>query len=111
MKASPRQAAETELDIGDPYLEAQRIPVPKATGESALLFALVDDCARILANKKKDGSTRELKRRAMRWIAGEPPAPGCFSFQSVCEHLGIEPTILRSRLYNAAGRSRKRTQL
>lgn len=110
-KASKRQADNSVMDAGDPFLEAQRRPVPLASPEGAMLFALIDDTTRILASKKKDRSSVELKRRAMNWIAGEPPAEGCFSFQQVADHLGIDASILRDRLYNVTGRSRRRAPI
>lgn len=64
-----------------------------------LMMAILEDALRCFQNNAdaKSGSRRRLFEEAERWLCGEG-GEGPFSFEMVCEMLGIEPGFLRSGL-------------
>jgi transposase-like protein len=64
-----------------------------------LMMAVLEDALRCFQNHAdaKKGSRKRLFNEAEQWLCGEE-GDGPFSFESVCETLGIEPSFLRSGL-------------
>lgn len=64
-----------------------------------LMIAILEDALRCFQNNcdAKTGARRRLFQEAEQWLCGEG-GDGPFSFEMVCETLGIEPNFLRSGL-------------
>ena len=64
-----------------------------------LMMAILEDALRVFQNNcdAKSGSRKRLFQEAEQWLCGEG-GEGPFSFEMVCETLGIEPGFLRSGL-------------
>ena len=64
-----------------------------------LMMAILEDALRCFQNNidAKSGSRKRLFQEAEVWLCGEG-GEGPFSFEMVCETLGIEPEYLRSGL-------------
>ena len=64
-----------------------------------LMMAILEDALRCFQNNAdaKTGSRRRLFLEAEQWLCGEG-GEGPFSFEMVCETLGIEPDFLRTGL-------------
>jgi len=64
-----------------------------------LMMAVLEDALRCFQNNAdaKSGPRRRLFTEAEQWLCGES-GDGPFSFETVCETLGIEPGFLRSGL-------------
>ncbi|MGH7865947.1 MAG: hypothetical protein ACREQB_13225 [Candidatus Binataceae bacterium] len=64
-----------------------------------LMMAILEDALRCFQNHAdaKVGSRRRLFQEAEHWLCGEG-GEGPFSFETVCETLGIEPAFLRNGL-------------
>jgi len=64
-----------------------------------LMMAILEDALRCFQNNAdaKTGSRKRLFEEAEQWLCGEG-GEGPFSFEMVCETLGIEPGFLRSGL-------------
>ena len=64
-----------------------------------LMMAILEDALRCFQNNcdAKVGSRKRLFQEAEQWLCGEG-GDGPFSFEMVCETLGIEPSFLRNGL-------------
>jgi hypothetical protein len=64
-----------------------------------LMMAILEDALRCFQNNAdaKTGSRKRLFNEAEAWLCGEG-GEGPFSFETVCETLGIEPKFLRAGL-------------
>jgi hypothetical protein len=64
-----------------------------------LMMAILEDALRCFQNNAdaKTGSRKRLFQEAEQWLCGEN-GEGPFSFETVCETLGIEPGFLRNGL-------------
>jgi hypothetical protein len=64
-----------------------------------LMMAVLEDALRCFQNNAdaKTGARKRLFSEAEQWLCGEG-GDGPFSFETVCETLGIEPQFLRSGL-------------
>jgi hypothetical protein len=64
-----------------------------------LMMAILEDALRCFQNNcdAKIGSRKRLFQEAEHWLCGEG-GDGPFSFEMVCETLGIEPSFLRNGL-------------
>ena len=64
-----------------------------------LMMAILEDALRCFQNNcdAKSGSRKRLFQEAEHWLCGEG-GEGPFSFEMVCETLGIEPSFLRNGL-------------
>ncbi len=64
-----------------------------------LMMAVLEDALRCFQNNAdaKNGSRKRLFAEAEQWLCSED-GDGPFSFETVCETLGIEPSFLRSGL-------------
>ncbi|HXW85497.1 MAG TPA: hypothetical protein VEJ86_13905 [Candidatus Binataceae bacterium] len=64
-----------------------------------LMMAILEDALRCFQNNAtaKGGARKRLFAEAEHWLCGEG-GEGPFSFETVCETLGIEPQFLRSGL-------------
>lgn len=64
-----------------------------------LMMAILEDALRCFQNNAdaKSGARKRLFQEAEQWLCGEG-GEGPFSFETVCETLGIEPGFLRSGL-------------
>jgi hypothetical protein len=64
-----------------------------------LMMAILEDALRCFQNNcdARSGSRKRLFQEAEHWLCGEG-GDGPFSFDMVCETLGIEPTFLRGGL-------------
>jgi hypothetical protein len=64
-----------------------------------LMMAVLEDALRCFQNNSsaKSGPRRRLFAEAEQWLCGEA-GDGPFSFDTVCETLGIEPEFLRGGL-------------
>jgi hypothetical protein len=79
-----------------------------------LMMAVLEDALRCFQNNAdaKGGPRKRLFAEAEQWLCGEG-GDGPFSFDTVCETLGIEPRFLRAglrewRLQQLAGNSARR---
>ncbi len=70
-----------------------------ASGERRLMVAVLEDAIRCLQYGAADDKTdkRAQFRDARKWIASTDES-WFFSFENVCETLGIDPLVLRRRL-------------
>jgi hypothetical protein len=69
-------------------------------GETRLVFAVLEDAVRCYVktvNSIRRGD-REQFEEVQRWFEAAAGAPSPFSFEYVCDVLGIEPASLRARL-------------
>jgi hypothetical protein len=66
-----------------------------------LMTAVLEDALRCFQNNAdaKSGPRKRLFADAEQWLCGED-GDGPFSFETVCETLGIEPSFLRAGLRN-----------
>lgn len=87
----------TALTVDEGYLASQYSRA--RSGESRLMLALLQDgidCfLRHLA--ARDGRGKEVLAETERWIF-EREIDGIFSFDSVCETLGVNPSCLRAKI-------------
>src|SRR5216683_8195453 len=69
-----------------------------------LMMAVLEDALRCFQNNAdaKNGPRKRLFAEAEQWLCGEG-GDGPFSFETVCETLGIEPQFLRSGLRDWRG--------
>lgn len=75
----------------------------RRTGECQLLAALLADAIRCYQRNyfAHTRGRRRLFREAEQWLMEPPPADGSgpvFSFSYVCDVLGLDPEMIRSRL-------------
>ncbi len=72
----------------------------RLTGEQRLMLALLADAINVYQQGATSRSTRKrlLYVDAERWIMADSPNRHCFSFENVCESLGINPAVLRRRM-------------
>ena len=88
----------TSLNVDGGYLQSQTASRARS-GESRLMLALLQDgidCfLRHLA--VRDGKSKELFAETERWIF-EREIDGVFSFESVCETLGVSASCLRAKI-------------
>lgn len=88
----------TALRVDGGYLASQHSSRARS-GESRLMLALLQDgidCfLRHLA--ARDGKSRELLAETEQWIF-EREIDGIFSFESVCETLGVSASSLRAKI-------------
>jgi hypothetical protein len=69
-------------------------------GETRLVFAVLEDAVRCYVKSVSSSrrSDREQFDEVYRWFHAEAASRSPFSFEYVCDVLGIEPTALRERL-------------
>lgn len=69
-------------------------------GETRLVFAVLEDAIRCYVKTVNSSrrSDREQFDEVQRWFGAEAGTHSPFSFEYVCDVLGIEPTSLRARL-------------
>jgi len=68
-------------------------------GETALLYAILEDAVRCLEEGQKKGSRNQgrMAQEAEAWLfIDDYERP--FSFVNICDHLGLDPTYLRRGL-------------
>jgi hypothetical protein len=72
----------------------------RLTGEQRLMLALLADAINVYQQGAVSRSTRKrmLYVDSERWIMADGPTPHAFSFETVCECLGINPAVLRKRM-------------
>jgi hypothetical protein len=70
-----------------------------ASGERRLLLAVLEDGIRTLLKNARatHGRGLNLRREALSWLLTDDRSD-VFSFESICETLGIDPARLRSRV-------------
>jgi hypothetical protein len=74
--------------------------------EKILLLALLEDaihCYRKLAHVRNPAARRQF-REAEEWLMGDGGTGGVFSFENICDVLGMDPEYVRRRLREAAQR-------
>jgi hypothetical protein len=72
----------------------------RLTGEQRLMLALLADALNVYQQGVLSRNTRKrlLFIDAERWIAAGPNLRHAFSFDTVCDALGINPAVLRRRM-------------
>jgi|SRR5579885_162052 hypothetical protein len=72
----------------------------RLTGEQRLMLALLADAINVYQQGVTSRSTRKrlLYVDSERWIMAENQNRHAFSFETVCESLGINPAVLRRRM-------------
>jgi hypothetical protein len=72
----------------------------RLTGEQRLMLAMLADAINVYQQGVLARSTRKrmLYVDAERWIMAERPNLHAFSFETVCESLGVNPSMLRRRM-------------
>ncbi len=72
----------------------------RLTGEQRLMLALLADAINVYQQGAASRSTRKrlLYVDSERWIMTDSPNRHAFSFETVCESLGINPAVLRRRM-------------
>jgi hypothetical protein len=72
----------------------------RLTGEQRLMLALLADALNVYQQGAVSRSTRKrmLYVDAERWIMAGPRSLQAFSFEVVCDALGINPSVLRRRM-------------
>src|SRR5215467_6229438 len=72
----------------------------RLTGEQRLMLALLADAINVYQQGAVSRSTRKrmLYVDSERWIMADGPSRHAFSFETVCECLGINPAVLRKRM-------------
>ena len=80
------------------------------SGEKALMLAILEDAIRCYQGHLKAPRIRPrlLEQRAADWIAAED-YEYIFSFASICEHLGFDPSALRAALYKSKAQAQGST--
>ncbi len=74
----------------------------QASGEQRLACALLEDCLRTLLGKA-GGERGEWLERDLAWITSEDRSD-VFTFENVCDALGIDAGYLRARVLAARAR-------
>ena len=72
----------------------------RLTGEQRLMLAMLADAINVYQQGVLARSTRKrlLYVDAERWIMAGRPTLHAFSFETVCESLGVDPSMLRRRM-------------
>lgn len=72
----------------------------RLTGEQRLMLALLADAINVYQQGVLSRSTRKrmLYVDSERWIMADSPNRHAFTFETVCECLGINPLVLRRRM-------------
>jgi len=72
----------------------------RLTAEQRLMLALLADAINVYQQGARSHATRKrlLFVDAERWIMSHAQATHAFSFETVCDALGINPSVLRRRL-------------
>jgi hypothetical protein len=72
----------------------------RLTGEQRLMLALLADAINVYQQGAASRSTRKrmLYVDAERWIMADAPSRHAFTFETVCDCLGINPIVLRRRM-------------
>ena len=88
----------TALDVDEDYLQRRNASRARS-GESRLMLALLQDGIDCFLRHltAPDGKSKELLAETERWIF-EREIDGVFSFESVCETLGVSPSCLRAKV-------------
>ena len=84
------------LESGDAYLHNLAGVGRTLSAEQKLLLACLADALRCLRDGSEDRRVRGrelLWREAVEWFSAGP-SPRLFSFESVCENLGIDPKFI-----------------
>jgi hypothetical protein len=86
-------------------LEEARFGI-RATGERALMLAVLEDAIRCFQEHRRDTRAKpgRLAREAEEWITDESDWP--FSFTAVCTAVGLEPEAVRAALLGWKARCR-----
>jgi hypothetical protein len=73
--------------------------------ELRLMAAVLEDAVACLSAKLRHGNVRQRKQyeAARDWIMDEEESEWIFSFQNVCETLGMDPSYLRQQLIRSPG--------
>jgi hypothetical protein len=73
--------------------------------ERRLMAAILEDAVSCLSMDPRRGTSRQRKQfeEARRWIDCDDDSEWIFSFQNVCEVLGLDPSYLRRGLSKSAG--------
>jgi hypothetical protein len=81
----------------------------RLTGEQRLMLALLADAINVYQQGVLARSTRKklLYVDAERWIMADNSNRHAFSFATVCESLGIDPTVLKRRMIAWKHQSRR----
>ncbi|HMO16728.1 MAG TPA: hypothetical protein PKA63_02635 [Oligoflexia bacterium] len=75
------------------FSTAEFLSIQKITPERELLIAILDRAVLDFCGREGD-----LHERAKEWIFGESDPDNAFSFEAICEHLGLVPSALRKRV-------------
>jgi hypothetical protein len=72
----------------------------RLSAEQRLMLALLADAINVYQQGVQSRATRKrlLYVDAERWIMAARPGPHAFAFETVCDALGINPSVLRRRL-------------
>lgn len=75
-----------------------RVKLAAVCPETALMYAVLED-AFICFHEKSEGEPRFMRRtrEAEKWFFSDD-SRGLFSFESVCDALGLEPRYIRTKL-------------
>jgi hypothetical protein len=88
---------EADIILPSQYFDA--VASQRLSGEQRLMLAVLIDAINVLHSWKGTGSVHKRRNyaEAIQWI-NTHGTKHPFSFESVCDALGIEPGLLRSRL-------------
>lgn len=82
-----------DTDIGDILIDLA--PQERGTPERSLLQALLLDAWSCCLTASRGRRARHIAHEAMHWVEGATSGP--FTFEAVCEYLGLDSRELRRR--------------
>jgi hypothetical protein len=89
-----KQEKTTIMNTHDMFISREFSTIKQITPERELLIAILDRA--VLDFSGREG---ELHEKAKEWIFGEEEYENTiFSFQAICEHLGLNPAALRRKI-------------
>ena len=91
-----------EIVLQSQFLNERASPV-RFSGEYRLALAILEDAIQIYCMEGAGRRSLQLRREAGRWLNSDDRS-WCFSFERICEALGLDPDCIRRRLRAPSGR-------
>ena len=82
---------------------SERASPSRFSGEYRLAVAILEDAIQIYCMEGSGRRNLQLRREAGRWLSSDDRS-WCFSFERICEALGLEPDCIRRGLRAPRGR-------
>ena len=82
---------------------SERASPTRFSGEYRLAVAILEDAIQIYCMEGSGRRNLQLRREAGRWLSSDDRS-WCFSFERICEALGLDPDCIRRGLRAPRGR-------